>query len=75
MADELSREVVRELRWIRLILAGIFLVLLCRICQVEINRWQDSHYATPKVSQELRDMQGEAWAIQKGAADQRNPRP
>ena len=41
----------------------------------EINRWQDSHYATPKVSQELRDMQGEAWAIQKGAADQRNPRP
>jgi hypothetical protein len=75
MADEQSREIVRELRWIRLILAGIFLVLISRLCQVEINRWQDSHYATPKVSQEFRDAQGEARAIQKGAGDQRSQRP
>jgi hypothetical protein len=75
MADDQSSELVRELRRIRFTLYGILLLLALNFCQVAIHHWDESHYATPRMSQEFRDNHDELRAIHNELSNQRNPPP
>jgi hypothetical protein len=75
MADEQSSELVRELRKIRYVLAGILLLLALNFAQVGVNRWADSHYRASTRSQELRDVHGDLRAIPNELGNQRDPPP
>jgi hypothetical protein len=79
MADEQSSELVRELRRIRYILAGILILLALHLCQVAVHRWQDSHDRVAPISraqsQEFRDIHGGLRAIHDELSNQRNPPP
>jgi hypothetical protein len=75
MVDEQASELVRELRRIRFILAGILLLLALHFCQVAMQFWATSHYQTSPRSQEFRDNPGELRAIHNESSNQRNPPP
>ena len=75
MADEQASELVRELRRIRFILAGILFLLALHFCQVAVQFWAASHYQTSPRSQEFRDSHGELRAIHNESSNQRNPPP
>jgi hypothetical protein len=75
MADEQSSELVRELRKIRFILAGILLLLALHFAQVAVHFWAESHYQTPRMSQKSHDIHGELRATHDESSHQRNPPP
>jgi hypothetical protein len=75
MADEQVSELVRELRKIRFILAGILLLLALNLAQVALHHWAESHYQPSPRSQEFRDSHGELRAIHNESSNQRNPPP
>jgi hypothetical protein len=74
-ANEQTSELVRELRRIRFILAGILLLLALHFAQVAVQHWADSHYQTSPRSQEFRDSRGELRAVHNDLSNQRNPPP
>jgi hypothetical protein len=75
MAEEQSSELVRELRRIRFTLYGILLLLALSLAQVAVHHWEESHYGTPRASQEFRDAHGELRANHDELSNQRNPPP
>ena len=75
MADEQSSELVRELRRIRYILAGILLLLALNYAMEGYLRWAETHYGPSTRSQEFRDIHGELRAIHNELSNQRNPPP
>ena len=75
MADEQASELVRELRRIRFILAGILLLLALHFAQVAVHHWAESHYRPSPRSREFRDSRSELRAIHNELSKQRNPPP
>ena len=73
MSDEQARELVRELRWIRIILAGIFLLLALDFAMRGYLRWAETHYRLSPRSQELRDSHAVFWA-EPGSSQGQSPR-
>jgi hypothetical protein len=73
MADQQSSELVRELRKIRFILAGILLLLALNFAIEGYLRWAESHYRPAARSQEFHDSHGELRAIHDELGTQRNP--
>jgi hypothetical protein len=51
MAEQQSSELVRELRKIRFLLLGIFLLLALQFALSGYLKWAETHYQTPRTSQ------------------------
>jgi hypothetical protein len=51
MADDQSKELVREMRGIRFILMGILVLLAIQFAVEGIRHWSESHYQSPRASQ------------------------
>ena len=75
MADDQTGEVARELRRIRFVLTGILFLLALHLCQVAVHHWQESHYQSPRTSQQLREVRGELRAVPNESSNQRNLPP
>jgi hypothetical protein len=73
MTDEQSKELVRELRGIRLILAGILLLLALNFASQGYLRWSETHYQTSPRSQDFHDSHGELRAMRDELSHQGNP--